>query len=133
MQHLRPQGDSGRLYFNDVFYKMEKLKGDNVRMTEMFEQLNELATYRSLRQLDGDSAMSLEIWVPILIGAFILLLSALMIEMESMHLHMTITAMLGVFIGMVMYIIILLDHPFTGVISIEPTGYRDVITMTHDK
>ncbi|OCX52312.1 hypothetical protein BEL04_12615 [Mucilaginibacter sp. PPCGB 2223] len=132
MEHLRSQGDSGRLYFNDVFYKMEKLKGNDVRMAEMFEQLNELATYRSLRQLDGDSAMSIEIWVPILIGAFILLVSALMIDMESVRLHMTITAMLGIFIGMVMYIIILLDHPFTGKIRIEPTGYRDVITMTHD-
>jgi len=132
MEHLHPQGDSGRLYFNDVFYKMEKLASNNMRVSEMFTQLNELATYRSLRQLDGDSAMSIEIWVPIMIGALILLVSALMIDVESMRLHMTITAMLGIFIGMVMYIIILLDHPFTGVIRIEPTGYRDVIEMTHD-
>ena len=132
MEHLRPQSDSGRLYFNDVFHKMERLKTTDMRVTEMFTELNELATYRSLRQLDGDSAMSIEIWVPIMIGAFILLVSALMIDVESLRLHMTITAMLGIFIGMVMYIIILLDHPFTGVIRIEPTGYREVIKMTHD-
>jgi hypothetical protein len=98
----------------------------------MLGQLNELATYRSLRQLDADSGISIEIWVPLLIGAFILLVSALMIDVESIRLHMTVSAMLGIFIGMVIYIIILVDHPFTGKIRIEPTGYRDVIKMTRD-
>jgi hypothetical protein len=133
MERLQDQGDSGRLYFNDVYYEMRKLHSNEGQLTQMFSQLSELATYRSLRQLDADSEISIEIWVPLMIGAFILLLSALMIDVESIRLHMTVTAMLGIFIGMVMYIIILVDHPFTGKIRIEPAGYREVIKMTHDK
>jgi len=132
MEHLQEQSDTGRLYFSDVYNKMERLHGNDVQMAQMLGQLNELATYRSLRQLDADSAIRIEIWIPLLIGAFILLVSALLIDVESIRLHMMVSAMLGVFIGMVMYIIILVDHPFTGKIRIEPTGYEDVIKMTHD-
>ncbi|WP_448702474.1 hypothetical protein ACFGVR_08990 [Mucilaginibacter sp. AW1-3] len=132
MERLEPTGDTGRWYFSAVYANMQKLHANNMRVSEMFSQLNDLATYRSLRRLDADSAISLEIWIPLLIGAFILLLSALMIDVESMRLHMTVTAMLGIFIGMVMYIIILVDHPFTGKIRIEPSGYKDVITLSED-
>jgi len=132
MEHLQEQSDTGRFYFSNVYNKMEKLRSNDVQKAQMLGQLNELAIYRSLRQLDANSAMQIEIWVPLLVGAVILLISALMIDVESVKLHMAVTAMLGIFIGMVMYIIILVDHPFTGKIRIEPTGYRDVIKLTRD-
>ena len=134
MEQLHPLTDSDRIDFNDVFKKMETMNATDTRVVEMFSQLNDLATYRSLRHLDADSEIPIEIWVPLLLGALIIMVFAMMVDVESQRLHMLVNALLGIFIGMVMYIIIIVDHPFTGKMRIMPTGYETILDMEqHDK
>jgi hypothetical protein len=95
----------------------------------MFTALNELATARSLRQLDASSEIPSELWTPLILGGGIIFLFSLMIDVESKRLHILINSLLGAFIGLVIYLIIILDHPFTGQIKIEPDEYRIILQM----
>ncbi|MGY0035690.1 bestrophin-like domain [Pedobacter sp. NJ-S-72] len=68
--------------FNHVFATMGKLDLGDVYSGQMFRQLNELSMYRSLRNLDASSSIPTEIWVPILLGGLIILVLAVMLDVE---------------------------------------------------
>jgi hypothetical protein len=95
----------------------------------MFQRLNELAVSRSFRILDASSSIPLEIWMPLLLGGAIILIFAMLVDVESKRLHMSVNGLLGSFMGLVMYIIVILDHPFTGKMKIEPEEYRTILIM----
>ncbi len=134
MERLQPPNYKDRAAFNDLFEDLEKIQGQDNRVEEMFRHLNELDTYRSLRQLDGDSKIPLTIWMPLIIGAFIILILATLLDIESHRLHLMVNSLLGCFIGLMFFIIIVMDHPFTGAYRIGPDEYKQIINMElHDR
>jgi hypothetical protein len=133
MEKLQPLTADNRKYFNNVFREIERQDVNDPRIEQMFKHLNDLATARALRQMDGASDIPIEIWVPLLLGGFILLVVAMMVDVESYRLHVTVNALLGAFIGLVIYLIIIIDHPFTGQMKIEPSEYKLILQMQHEK
>jgi hypothetical protein len=129
MEQMKPLTAASRTDFDDVFRQVEKLDVHDPRIEQMFITLNELATYRSLRQLDASSEIPFEVWTPLILGGIVILLFSMMIDVESKRLHILINSLLGAFIGLVIYLIIILDHPFTGKIKIEPTEYQTILQM----
>lgn len=119
--------------FNRVFHKMEHLNPKNQfqiqLVAEMFDHLNELATYRGLRTASMETEISPPMWLPIILGAIITLICATLLDIEHTRLHMALNALLGAFIGMFLFIIILLDHPFSGGQGIKPKAYKEIFTM----
>lgn len=129
MEAMRPLDSHHRDNFNKVFATMGKLDMEDLYSAQMFRQLNELSMYRSLRLLDATSSIPTEIWVPILFGGLIILILAVMLDVESLNVHLFVNGLLGAFIGLVIYIIIILDHPFTGQLKIEPEEYKIILMM----
>lgn len=119
--------------FNRVFYKMEHLTPKNPYqvqlVAEMFSHLNELAVYRGLRATSMESEIPFFMWLPIIFGAIIIIFCAMLLDIEHARLHVLLNAFLGIFIGMFLFIIILLDHPFSGQLSIKPKSYKQIFTM----
>lgn len=131
LARLEPVPESSKEAFNNVFRAVEGVspadQNLSARASEMFRHLNELATSRSLRHLAAGSGMPLELWLPMLIGGFITMVFAIMLDIENYRLHIFLNAMLGSFIGIVMYLIIIMDYPFSGHFCIEPTGYLELL------
>lgn len=119
--------------FNNVFYKMEHLNPKNpfqiALVAEMFHHLNELATYRGLRASSMETEIPPPMWLPIILGAIIIIICAMLLDIEHTRLHVSLNALLGIFIGMFFFIIILLDHPFTGSLGLKPKSYKQIFTM----
>lgn len=118
---------------NQVFYKMEHLNPKNPfqvqLVAEMFNHLNELATYRGLRITSIETEIPPPIWLPIILGAIITILCSMLLDIEDSRIHVVLNALLGIFIAMFFFIIILLDHPFTGSLSIKPKSYKQIFTL----
>ncbi|MEI7583092.1 DUF4239 domain-containing protein [Runella sp.] len=119
--------------FNQVFYKMERINPKNQfqlqLVTEMFHHLNELATYRGLRTATVEMEIPSPIWWPMMLGAIITIVCAMLLDIENSHIHIGLNALFGIFIGMFFFIIIELDHPFTGSLSIQPDSYMQIFNM----
>ena len=98
-------------------------------VSEMFHHLNQLDTYRGLRTTSIETEIPAPIWLPIIFGAFITMIFAMLLDIESVRMHVSINALLGVFIAMFIFIIILLDHPYTGAIGIKPKAYKEIFTL----
>ncbi len=119
--------------FNNVFHEMERLNPKNPfqvqLVTEMFRHLNELSTYRGLRNSSLETEIPPPIWLPIILGALITVFCALLLDVEHVRLHVSLSTMLGAFIAMFLFIIVLLDHPYTGSLSIKPKSYQKIFTL----
>ncbi len=119
--------------FNRVFYKMEHLNPKNPFQIQlvagMFNHLNELATYRGLRTASTETEIPPFMWLPIILGAIITITCALLLDIEHTSVHVGLNALFGAFIGMFLFIIILLDHPYTGSLRIKPKSYKEIFTM----
>ena len=129
MEAMKPATATNRVAFSMVFKQMAQLNTKDAYFSEMFQRLNELAVNRSLRSLDATSSIPPEIWMPLLLGGAIILILAILVDVESKRLHMTVNGFLGAFLGLVIYIIINLDHPFTGKLKIEPEEFKIILQM----
>jgi hypothetical protein len=119
--------------FNSVFHKMERLNPKNQfqiqLVAEMFRHLNELATYRELRTAAIEAEIPPPIWLPLIFGAIVTILCAMFLDIEHIRMHVFLNTLLGAFIGMFFFIIILLDHPYTGSLGISPKSYKQIFTL----
>jgi len=119
--------------FDRVFYKIEHLNPKNQfqiqLVAEMFNHLNQLATYRGLRETSLEKEIPSPLWWPMLLGAIITIFCSMLLDIEHARLHVSLNALLGIFIGMIFFIILLLDHPYSGSLSIKPQSYKQIFTM----
>jgi Ca2+/H+ antiporter len=119
--------------FGNVFEMIERLNPTDHNVQDkaaiMLNQLNELAKYRNLRNLAGDSEIPGIMWLALLLGWLITMIFASMINVENLRYHLTVNALMGAFAGLIFFLIVILDHPFTGSMKVEPTSYEQVIQM----
>jgi hypothetical protein len=132
MEHMK-QSRKTPESFSRVFYKMEHLNPKNQfqiqLVAEMFNHLNELAIYRGLRTASIETEIPSPIWLPLMFGAIITILCAMLLDIEHIHMHVILNALLGIFIGMFLFIIILLDHPYAGSLGIKPKAFKQIFTL----
>lgn len=118
---------------NRVFYKVEHLEPSTPfqiqLVSEMFKNLNELATYRGLRITAMEYEIAPALWLPMILGAIIAMLSSILLDIGDKKTHLLLNALLGGIIGAFLFIIILMDHPYTGSLGIEPKTYRHIFTL----
>jgi hypothetical protein len=132
LEALNPPTKADRRAFNEVFRQLERLDARDPRIEQLFRHLNELSTYRSLRQLNATSEIPVAVWLPLLVGGLLAMSFLMLLQFQSRRLHLLVSGLFGAFLGMVLYLIILLDHPFTGHLKIEPEEYRLILTMDEE-
>ena len=119
--------------FNRVFYKMEHLDPKNQfqiqLVAEMFDHLNQLATYRGLRISSMETKIPPPMWFPIILGALITIICSMLLDIEHIRMHISLNALLGIFIAMIFFIILSLNPPYYGNLSIKPQSYKQIFTM----
>ena len=119
--------------FNRVFYKMEHLDPKNQfqiqLVAEMFDHLNQLATYRGLRISSMETKIPPPMWFPIILGALITIICSMLLDIEHIRMHISLNALLGIFIAMILFIILSLNPPYYGNLSIKPQSYKQIFTM----
>jgi hypothetical protein len=118
---------------NRVFYIMERLDPKTPKQVqlvgEMFRHLNELSIYRGLRTTSMETEISPPMWLPIILGALVTLFCTMLLDIEHIKIHILLNCLLGAFIAMFMFIIIILDHPYSGKFGLKPKSYREIFTL----
>jgi hypothetical protein len=63
-------------------------------------------------------------WIVIVLGAFISVVSAFYFPVRDAHVHRVEVGLLAAFIGLVVFIILALDRPYRGDLGLKPTPYE---------
>lgn len=90
-------------------------------------QLAELQRYRAMRIYAANDDIPAPIWLVILLGGVLTIGHTFMFGAESRRLHRVLATALAGAIGLVVFAIVLLDHPFAGSTRVLPEGYQRLI------
>jgi Na+/proline symporter len=96
---------------------------------ESLRCLNNLAQYRRLRIFAGNNTVPPVIWLVLLVGGMFAVSYTFFFGMKNIKAQYLLTTTLTVMISSILFLIYVLDHPFTGTsrVSIEPL--RQVIAQ----
>ena len=93
--------------------------GAGIRHAETLRALNEFIETRRLRIDAGDEAIPKIMWFVVLVGAVMNILVIWMFDLRPFT-HAVIGGTLSLFIGLVIYMVAVLDAPFKGVYGLKP-------------
>jgi ABC-type multidrug transport system fused ATPase/permease subunit len=119
--------------FEKVFEMVEKLNHadstSQMKAPLMVQNVIDLSKCRSLRILAGESEISQSMWITLLIGSLIIAILASLLNFKNHRFKLFLFGLMGAFIGLIIFLIMTLDHPFAGSVKIRPEGYNEILRM----
>jgi Protein of unknown function (DUF4239) len=106
-----------------LFYQMDTQSMANRELyAESLRCLNRLAEYRRLRIFAGNDTVPAAVWLVLLVGSLFTVSYTYFFGMKNIRAQYLITASLTATVALILFLIYVLDHPFTGAnrISLEP-------------
>src|SRR5215510_14145471 len=99
---------------------------------EALKCLNNLAQYRRMRIFAGNDTVPPVIWLVLLVGGLFAVSYTFFFGMKNIRAQYLITTTLTALISSILFLIYVLDHPFTGAsrVSLEPL--REAIAVTQE-
>jgi hypothetical protein len=93
---------------------------------EMEHVVNELFASRRTRLLSATQHLPAAVWGMLLFGLVLVAIYVYLFGPHSYKIHMAVTAMTMLSIGLVFTLVIALDYPFRGEVSVDSDSYRGV-------
>jgi drug/metabolite transporter (DMT)-like permease len=89
---------------------------------ESLRRLNNMAQYRRMRIFAGNDTVPPVIWLVLLVGGVFAVSYTFFFGMKNIRAQYLITASLTVTVTSILFLIYVLDHPFTGTsrVSLDP-------------
>jgi hypothetical protein len=102
--------------------------GQQIVHAECLRQFNELLTYRRLRLQAVGSGLPGLMWRVLLMGAAISTGMTYYLWSDNLRVHSLLTAALAVTLGLVIFLILSLDRPLWGSVSVDSGDFQDLLT-----
>lgn len=102
--------------------------GQQILHAEVLSQFNEFLSYRRERLQAVDSGLPQVMWFVVLMGAVITIGMTWFLWTENLRLHLLLTASFALMIGLVIFLIFVLDEPLVGRVSVDPGSFEEVLT-----
>jgi len=117
-----------------AFYQLDEKSFPNKQIyAEALSRLNNLAEYRRLRIFAGNDTVPFVVWLVLLVGAVFTVSFNYLFGMKNIRAQYLITTTLTVTMSQILFLIYVLDHPFTGASRISTEPLRQVIEVMQAK
>ena len=107
--------------------------GANVMHAETTRKFDELVELRRQRVDRVDEGLPFVLWVVVGVGALATVSVRSFHWTERVRLHVTLTVLLALFVGLLVYLIAALDRPFRGQVSVSADAYRLTVEKVMDR
>jgi hypothetical protein len=142
IEQIWPAQQEGRLLdvgtqlmdeFQSTLYSYEPTTpGQTALHGETLSAFNNLIAYRRLRIDAVAGSLSGVMWAVIWVGAAISIGVGYLYQIEDPRIHAMLVALMAGFLGLVLFMIVINDRPFTGKNSIPPNPYRTILNHLID-
>jgi Na+/proline symporter len=113
-----------------LFYQIDEKSIPNKELyAESLRRLNNLAQYRRLRVFAGNHTVPSVIWLVLLFGGVITVAYTYLFGMKNIKTQHMITTALTVTITLILFLIYVLDHPFTGASKVSTEPLKQVMAV----
>src|SRR4030095_6597812 len=117
-----------------LFYQMDTQSVPNRELyAESLHCLNNLAEYRRLRIFAGNDTVPPAVWLVLLVGSLFTIGYTYFFGMKNINAQYLITASLTATVALILFLIYVLDHPFTGASQISLEPLREVLETMQEK
>ena len=92
----------------------------NLALTE----IDSMTEHRRLRQLQSQSKLPAILWIVLIVGGIITMLSSCMFGIDNFILHALQVVSLTLLLSLILVAIADIDRPFQGVVHVNPSGFE---------
>jgi hypothetical protein len=96
-------------------------------LSEVFSAYNKLIEARRLRLAAVDTCIPPIFWIVIISGGVLSLVITYFFHLPAMRTHLMLTGLFSVFLGLMIFLVVALDNPFRGEVSVSPDAYLSVL------
>ena len=93
---------------------------------ETYREFNDLTASRRARLDSVTAEMPGPLWTLVIVGALICLAVTLFFRIESFRMHLSMTFLFSALLGLMIYLIAVLDNPYRGKVSVTPEPLEQV-------
>lgn len=115
------------LFQKHLFSLEEFSEGQLVLHAETIRAYNSLVELRRQRLEAINGGVPGVIWAVVLLGAMATIFFSYCFVVKSFLLHATLTGVLSAMIGLMVFLLVVLDHPFWGEVSVSSDAYKAVL------
>jgi len=106
-----------------IYYSVPLDKVD----TNMTASLDALSAGREVRLLTNETSMPVIFWVVLVTGGVITISFCFILQMEDTRVHAGLTALLTAIITICLWLILLINHPFSGDFRVTTNAFKHAI------
>jgi hypothetical protein len=111
--------------FQSVLFANEPAtEGQRILQAEAMKAFNQLIEYRRQRIEGVKQRVPSVIWEVLLFGGALTILASYCFQLKEFKFHLLLSCGLAAMIGLLVYVIVALDQPYRGAVSIGPTAYE---------
>lgn len=97
-------------------------------LPEIMEQLDALLDARRMRLFLGAQGIGVVTWTVILLGGVITVGFACFFHMDRLRSQLLLTGLMGAMFGLMLFLIVAMDHPLWGRLSVQPDAFRSLLS-----
>lgn len=101
--------------------------GQRILHTEAIRVFNSIVELRRQRMESIRGSVPDVLWSVVLLGAFLTIIFSYFFVIKDFTFHALLTGLLAAMIGLLVFLLVVLDHPYWGEVSVEPTAYQLVL------
>jgi ABC-type Mn2+/Zn2+ transport system permease subunit len=85
-----------------------------------------------LRLASVNTGVPAVFWAVILIGAFFNIVLSYLYHTSSLKMHVLLTSIFSIFLGLMIFLVAAVDNPFRGEVSVQPDEYLYLLNGLED-
>jgi hypothetical protein len=124
---LEHEESSGAIAAIDTIWSIYRSLPPSQVDSHTTESLNNLSTQRAVRLQSNVAALPDVLWFGLALGALVTIFFCLVLHMENVQLHATMTALLAGLIATSIWMILMINHPFAGDIHVSTAAFQHAI------
>ena len=101
-------------------------EGQKTLHAEAYREFDRIVELRRTRLRSVAAGLPAPLWYVLLVGAFFNIAVSWFFHMRSQSMHFWMTVMLSGLLGLLIFLLAALDHPFRGAISVGPEAFEMV-------
>jgi hypothetical protein len=106
-------------------------KNQELFLQELLMRMNELSSTRRLRILYSEVAVHPILWLVLLLGSVMMIVYTLLFSNKNLWLQLIITVFMMLIVMLGLLVIISLQYPFTGDVSVRPEAFNQLLHDFH--
>lgn len=111
--------------FQTSFYSFDpKTERDRIIYTSSVDEFDRMVELRRLRLHDKDVGLPAPLWAVVILGGILTTFLTYFLALERFKVHIVMTVVSGILVSLLMFMIVALDHPFRGEVSIGSDAFQ---------